>query len=371
MEKYLIQLMNIFSKYTILFLLLISKLTYSNIARPPEPISGHIVGQGKMEDIYVLGENLHINLKDITENGNAKIIATYDIYASQLIKNLELIFVANSLYKTNFDLEVDDKPTNGYIKYFDTIPESWNPPDTLTFNKEKIPFIYTHKGLISFTIDSITKGRHIIRVSYDAMVAEWYDKNDLSITRSFVYILKPDNGWKDFENLNINLFIPDGWEYSSNLDFKSAYSSLRGSWEKLPAHSFTIVLRPKETWAKVLTILFIIITPIISIVILLFWMYVVAKFQIKKGKSFSIRIINNIIVGLIVSVLFFIIYLNAPDIKNSLLDNHLNPLINYGRVYIVFAFPIVLIIALVLTFITEFFISKKIKRKLDCRNVKK
>ena len=65
------------------------------------------------------------------------------------------------------------------------------------------------------------------------------------------------------------------------------------------------------------------------------------------------------------------IYFIEPELKNHLLDDQLNPFYTYGIAYSIFASPIVLVVALIITFLADYFLTKKYKNKLVTTMVKK
>lgn len=346
--------------------MLIPNIAWANISAPPEPSRGNITGQGFFKQISVLSEDLTINLSEVTKHGNAIIRAHYKIYTPVSIKNLELIFVANNLTESKYLVEIDDQFVNGYLKKFDTIPSIWFPPDSVLFQSKKIPFLYTHEGLISFVIDSLSAGEHTLSVSYEADISEWYEHDELSITRAFVYILKPYQGWKEFKNLNLNIFIPDGWDYSTNLEMEQHGSSaIHGFWEELPAHHLAITFRPKEGGVRIVSLLCVLIIGVGAAFVLILWMKIVATYRVREKKSKIIQIGNDILVAFVATVLFYIIYAYEPELKKYLLDNHLNPFYTYGNGYFIIAFPVIWFLALIPVGFVDYFLTSSIKNKLS------
>lgn len=337
---------------------------FGNISAPPQPKEGNISGQNSFSDISVINEDLTINLSEVVDGRTAKINALYRIHVSKNLRNLNLVFVANNLTESKYMVKIDDVFVNGDLREYDSIPQGWYPPDSIDFLGNKIPFKYTHKGLIAFTIDSLSIGEHTLEVSYEADVAEWYNKEDLAITKTFVYILKPYQGWKEFKNLNLNLFIPNDWECTSNIQLDQSYPhALHGFWEELPAHHLAIAISPKQNYAESISIMFVIVSGVISLLLLVMWMYVVTNYRIKNRKHRIIQILNVIFVAFIATVILYIIYYKEADIKNHLLDGQLNPYYTYGDAYFIIVSPIIWLMAIIIAFVIDFILTKKVNSK--------
>jgi len=347
---------NIVLKYFVIVLCLISNIAWANLARPPEPKNGNILGQGDLQSISVLSEELRIDLSEVAQGGDAKIRAYYKIYSPTPVTDLELIFVANNLTNSRYLVEIDDQFVDGYIREL-----ALTPSDSVMFKSNKIPFHYTNEGLIAFSVNYITAGEHTLEISYEANVAEWYESDELSITRAFVYILKPYEGWKEFRNLNLILYMPSGWEYTSNLEMEShpnAPHVTSGFWEELPAHHLAITFRPKEKGVTILSFLFVISCVLVFIFLSQLWMLTVIKFRLKKNRSKIIQIISDIFLSFMATVFFLTVYLFEPDLKRYLLDSHLNPFYTYGIAYVIFYFLIIWIISLIIILIVDYFLTK-------------
>jgi hypothetical protein len=352
----------------VLFLLtvLFSKTVLANIGEPPSPIPGNITGDSYFKHMSVLHEELTIDMSGIYEGKPVKVWAKYVIDCPQLLKNIDLVFVATQLTESRYRVDLDNNFVNGYLNKFDTIPHTWLPPDSITWQGRKIPYIYTQKGLISFRIDSLTPGLHTLTVDYDADASEWFDENDLSITRTFVYILKPTDNWKSFNNFHFVVFHPANWEFSSNLELKRATSySLNGDWSKLPGNYITIAIRKPSVQARANSILFLTISWIGFISLSIFWMKKLAKYRILKNKKRVLQIINSLLISIIASIFFFFIYFENHNLLNKWLDHQLNPLRTYGTGYLIMAFPLIWIAIAIITFALDDILTTNIKSKYE------
>jgi hypothetical protein len=97
-------------------------------------------------------------------------------------------------------------------------------------------------------------------VAYEADAGEWFGEDDLVVTRTFVYILKPSTGWQQFKSLRANIIVPDGWDYTANLPLTGRESGgYRGDWTTLPAHHLAIAVRKSTGAARAGTVLLLVI----------------------------------------------------------------------------------------------------------------
>lgn len=346
--------------YNLIFFLCLTNVAFANIAEYPKPMPGDLSGQNAIKFISVLHETLNINLEGVARGERATINAYYSISSPTTLRNVELIFVANNLSGTKYLVELDGKPVNGYLAGFDTIPSNWNPPDSIPFLDRKIPFNYTFDGLISFTLDSITPGEHTLEVAYDADIAEWFEKKDFSVTRAFVYILKPSDGWREFKDLDLFVTIPEGWTHSSNLEFTSTTAAnLEGHWNDLPAHHLSIVFKPNEQKAKYLPIVFVILLCVFSFYVIIKWIVKVELICRRIRNKVALKVLNNLLVSFTATVVFYLIYFNLPNWQNYYLDEQLNPGHNHGRIYAILYFPILWAMALIPVAILHIIVSQR------------
>lgn len=349
----------------ILFALLRTNLV-ANISAPPKPRAGDITGTSQMKEITVLHEDLTINLSEVVDQGLAKVHAYYKINCPTTIKNLELVFIANNLTESKYLVELDGNFINGYLTKFDSLPDGWLPPDSIPWNGKFIPFKYNHEGLISFKIDSIPPGEHTLSVSYEADIAQWYENDDLSIYRAFVYILKPSkSNWKQFNTLNTNIFIPGDWDYTSNVPLeRHVTDGLHGYWDKIPSPYLSIVIKAPTAKARIYSALFLVGTWVIYIGLVIYWMNKVIKFRMNRKYKLLIKILNIILLAFITTIFFYFIYFTNHDILKIALDNNLNPWVTYGTAYYIFGFPILAIAFVIIITLLDYILSNRIQTKL-------
>lgn len=344
---------------------LITSALFANIAAPPQPWPGNLVGENHLQNIAVQSERLTIIIPENSRE-NVKIRASYKISSEEPIEDLELVFVANNLTESKYLVKVDNKFVNGRLHPLDSIPNTWLPPDSIVFKTKIIPYKYTHKGLISFKIDKVLDGVHDLEVSYEAKLSEWFDRDDLAITSTFVYILKPEKEWKAFNDLFIEVFMPDNWDYTTNLKMKQhAPHVINGFWPELPAHHFAISLKPKEQHVELKSSLFVMISGLIATLLLIKWIAIVINFRIRKNKTKFLQTANTILVSFVGTVLFFVLFFNELAFKTYLLEGQINPYFNYGTGYFILSFPFLWIFIGLITVVISYILTNRIEQKIN------
>ncbi len=349
------------------WLLCISQ-SMANISAPPEPNPGHVTGNSPMGQLTVLHEELTLDLSGVARGERVKVTANYRLQSPATVHALELIFVANNLSGNKYRVALDGRLLAGHLRQFDTIPAGWLPPDSIRGVAGTIPFAYTHEGLIAFRIDRITPGTHTLHVAYEADAGEWFGEDDLVVTRTFVYILKPSTGWKQFKSLRANIIVPDGWDYTSNLPLAERESGdYRGDWTTLPAHHFAIAMRKSTGAARAGTVLFLVIAGIAWYALGTLagrWMKKVARYRIRRNDSRILQLINDLFISLPHAVCFYVVYFLYFEVLERFLGGQLNPWMTRGIGYSVLLFPLVWIVVLGLTIGVDYRLTQRVKKEL-------
>ena len=338
---------------------------FANIGEPPSPRHGNVTGDSYLKNVTILREDLTINLSEIHKGRPVKVRARYVINCPKLLRNVDLVFVANNLTESRYQVDLDGNFVNGHLTEYDTIPSNWLPPDSIVWLGNRIPYKYRHHGLISFQFDSLTAGEHTLTVDYDADASEWFEEGDLAMVRTFVYILKPTDNWKNFEKFHLVVFTPHNWEFSSNLNLKNETANAwTGDWSQLPEQYLTIAVRKPPANARIYSVLFLVGTWCGFILLTIYWMQRVIKFRLQNNKGRSIQFLNSIVVSLLVTIFSFFIYFKNQDLLELWLDNQLNPWVTYGTGYYIMTFPFVWIIAAFIVFLIDYILTKRLKRRL-------
>lgn len=344
---------------------MLTNSVFANIGDTPSPRAGNLTGDSYLKQLTVIREDLTINLSEIHKGKPVKVWARYIINCPQLLRNVDLIFVANNLTESRYRVDLDGNFVNGYLTEYDSIPPNWLPPDSITWLGGRIPFDYYHKGLISFRFDSLTQGEHILTVDYDAEASEWFEDGDLSMVRTFVYILKPTENWNSFKDFHLVVFTPENWGFSSNLNLTRATSSaLSGHWNQLPDKFVSIAIRKSPTKAKLYSIIFLASTWIGFVTLAGYWMTRVIRYRLQNNKRRIIQILNSLLISILLTVFFFFVYFKNHELLKLWLDNHLSPLVTYGKGYLIMAFPVFWVMAAIIVFLVDNILTKRLKTRL-------
>lgn len=341
-------------------------LLFANISAPPEPFAGNIIGTSPMKNIAVLHEDLTMNFNDIVHRGFVHVFAKYKINCLTQISLLDLVFVANNLKDSRYKVTIDNNLINGQLLPMDSIPKSWLPPDSIKWEDKTIPYKYDSKGLISFRIDTVTLGEHILEVSYDAEASSWFDNNELAQFRTLVYILKPSDSWENFGSINLKLVIPESWDISSNLTFNKDKSNVfEGHWAKLPSDFVSIAIQKSTVEAKIASGGFQIICWGAITLLVIWCLSRFAKYRIDgKVKGIGFTLGNAFVASFIISIAFYVIYFTHFNILSKILEDDLNPMLTHGLAYSIFGFPLIWILAFVLILMIDTFITDRLKQKV-------
>lgn len=344
--------------------LLIVHSAFANIGPPPAPRHGNITGDTHFQNISVVHEDLVINLAGIDKGQPVKIRATYTLECSALVQPVDLVFVANNLTESRYRVELDGAFVNGYLTRFDSLPPAWLPPDSIRWANRMIPYLYESEGLIRFRFDRLTPGQHTLIVDYDAQTSEWFDPEEPTVIQTFVYILKPTDQWKRFENFHLTVFTPDNWEFSCNLALEKVRSSaFSGNWKKLPASYLTMALRKPPYPATLYSVLFLGGSWVGYLLMVVLWMNQVAKLRIQGRIKPILKLLNTLGLTLLTSVFFFVIYFTNQNLAAYWLDHQANPFSTYGTGYIILTLPLVFCLAGVILFILDYVITRRLKTK--------
>lgn len=232
--------------------LLAPRLSRANMAAPPKPHTGDIAGSNVLRSLSVLREDLRLDLTPLAENHPAAIFARYVIESPRALHDVELLFIACGLDENPYHVTLDGHPLPGRLVSYDSIPEVWKSPKHRNDANNGQQQDYSLPGIISFR-GSLTAGRHIITVNYQASASEDFDPKGQILTRTqgVDYILKPTEDWHSFDHLHLAVRVPDGWSIATNLPLPTDSAGYHtGYWPKLPATQLHITTQKSATPAR-------------------------------------------------------------------------------------------------------------------------
>lgn len=230
-----------------LFWLLLAAVASANMASPVRP--GFPVGEpfGALAQVEIARERLEFDLRTLESRWRIAVSATYELVNPGDAVEASLWFVAPNLDEGRARLNTVSLATTPLEN--PTFAPSWQPPETtVATDGEALPYrtITPSQGL-EFTA-TIPPGESVLSVEYDALPAS--TDGEVYRTYQLGYVLAPARNWGSFNHLDIQLWHPPGWQVTTSLPLSAtAENQLTGSFNGLPADSFTLSARPAiSTW---------------------------------------------------------------------------------------------------------------------------
>lgn len=224
-------------------------LAWPAVARPnagPTSTSAWVVAEPPgIPGVRIAHETLSIDLRPADRGEAAVVEATYQLDSKGGETQLELLFAFGSQRNTDWSITLDDKPLEGVLVVGADLPATWMPPP-------KTPGLEGGKSLfygpgwrtvepLAFKL-VVPSGRSVLKVRYQAEVSLNYARP--SMYRQFAYILSPARSWAGFGGLDLQIQFPSGWSVASTLELAREGASLSGSFDRIPAESIAITMRP-------------------------------------------------------------------------------------------------------------------------------
>jgi hypothetical protein len=335
----------------------------ANLAALPEPDPGHLIGNSPLQQIRVIEEHLLLDFRGLPQRQAARIRAAYRVSADKNTSQLRLVFVADTYENDNFRILLDGQAIQGSTLNLDSIPASWLAPDSIPALSGKIPYQYTSRGMVAFEIALLTAGMHELVIEYEANPGEWFTSTDLVTTRNLVYMLRPDDSWRRFENLHLKVMLPESWAYTSNLPLQQeAPGVFTAFWPELPATYVSFSLQKPQgsnlfwsycyTWGAIVA----------TLLLALWWQW--KLFSLKSRLKYPRVLIglNTLLFALLLPAICLYFYIDRFEMLDQMLDGHLNRRYRYGEIYIVFMYPLLALAALLIGLLSNLIFSRLQKR---------
>ncbi|MBN79302.1 MAG: hypothetical protein CMJ70_04110 [Planctomycetaceae bacterium] len=196
-------------------------------------------------DVQIARETLSIDLRPAQLGQKAIVEATYLLHNEGEERLLELLFAFGSRENKDWSITLDDKPLEGVITPGADMPIAWRPPRETPGLESDTPLSY---GLgwptvapLAFKL-VVPSGNAVLKVRYQAEIALNYARP--SMYRQFAYILSPARSWASFGGLDLTIQVPGGWSVAATLDLEREGDLLRGNFDRIPADSLAITMRP-------------------------------------------------------------------------------------------------------------------------------
>jgi hypothetical protein len=226
---------------SLLFIICCTTNVWANLAAPSQGGQSLTEPNG-IKNVDIIKEDLTIDFTQLADENiiwsdrEINVEAIYEIDNPSEIKNLELVFVIVSESK-NFQFYLNDKEINSQPidnkEFADR--QSWKKPSNTPYENKEIMYNPANHTLKSakFTLN-LPKGKHTLRAKYKAKPTV---HKDVGMTKGwqFAYSLAPARDWKSFGELNLNIKIPNGWKFFSNLKLEQTGDNLSGKFNEIPA----------------------------------------------------------------------------------------------------------------------------------------
>ena len=196
-------------------------------------------------DVQITRETLSIDLRPAQLGQKAIVEATYQLHNEGEERLLELLFAFGSRENKDWSITLDDKPLEGVLTQGADMPIAWRPPRETPGLESDTPLSY---GVGWLTVEPLAfklvvpSGNAVLKVRYQAEIALNYARP--SMYRQFAYILSPARSWASFGGLDLTIQVPGGWSVAATLDLEREGDLLRGNYDRIPADSLAITMRP-------------------------------------------------------------------------------------------------------------------------------
>jgi hypothetical protein len=187
---------------------------------------GHLVEEpGGIAEVLITHEDLTIDLRPLAEGQPARVEVSYRLHNPGAAKQARLAFVSGTDVVQHFEVRLNDR----------VIVES----PGRQYRERSGPDIEN----VSLPFDvEIPPGASTLTVHYRARATTRGDLGPTA-TRLFPYVLAPARAWGSFGDLDVIVFVPEGWESSATPSLQREGNILRGHFDGLPADRLDIVVR--------------------------------------------------------------------------------------------------------------------------------
>ena len=237
------------SAWCVVVLASLCLLGWGSVARPnagPRSTGAFVIAEPPgIADVQITRETLSIDLRPAQLGQKAIVEATYQLHNEGEERLLELLFAFGSRENKDWSITLDDKPLEGVLTQGADMPIAWRPPRETPGLESDTPLSY---GVGWLTVEPLAfklvvpSGNAVLKVRYQAEIALNYARP--SMYRQFAYILSPARSWASFGGLDLMIQVPGGWSVASTLDLEREGDLLRGNFDRIPADSLAITMRP-------------------------------------------------------------------------------------------------------------------------------
>ncbi len=329
----------------------------NGIISEPEVKSNHI-SRLKSIPIIIEKENLLIDAKKLKFANEIVINSTYNLKSLKTIHNCRLVFYSFVPFRMkNFTLTLDKEKiklrTINKVSNFNLYPVNF----IFKYAAKKNSRIRSQVYRSQIILNRITKGRHVLTISYRTKANENVHHEKLIKEWEVLYLLKYAYKFKTFNNLNIKVLTPAGWKFTSNIKLNNKPGVFYADIKKPSKPFISIQLR-----TNISGVFYRVLYYGISVVIF-FGIFIMAVWGIESRKKI---LFYSFIFSVVASVLSLILYIGELDVLKQILSNQINT--NYGsggwRILSIFYFPFILLVAFITIVMFNFIFFEIILKKL-------
>ncbi len=225
-----------------LILSLSSSPVLANMSSPWTPGLGLGEPVGDLSDFHVVSELLQFDLRPLAVGGQARVKALYRLNNLGEPRTLPLVFVGPGLEKSMVSL--DGQSVQARELQDLELPDTWELPEnipSLSGNEIVVEFLDRDLKGLEFDL-ALPSGSSEVSVEYSFTPSSYHPTSRPYREYQVGYALAPARTWASFGELEVQVILPSGFGWKSNLDFDEEGEVLKTWSEGLPAEHLLISL---------------------------------------------------------------------------------------------------------------------------------
>jgi hypothetical protein len=223
---------------------LIPVSAFANMAKPWHEGAVGAEGVG-VEGIHVVHEALSFKLERSPEHPRPidQVRAVYELRNEGPAQDVELQFVAAGMTEeTPFEVHANGTTVPARFAAKHPVPPTWSVPESTPTPDGETSSLTARTEAnavpsLLFTVP-MREGPNEVEVKYRAEPS--MNSHGRYWLYQTAYVLAPARGWESFGTLDVEVRVPEGHDVASSLELRPEGDYLRGSFEGIPADSFTI-----------------------------------------------------------------------------------------------------------------------------------
>lgn len=297
-----------------LFSVYVSLNCFANMAYMG-PAPGQVSGVQLGADVRIVHELLTADLRNMPAS-NARVFANYRLHCSKK-SNIRFVFVASSSDRVNLEVILNGSLVKPRLTQRPLGEESQLAVDDIGYgfmrNGEPI-----QDHLYSFEV-WLNEGENILKIGYECVPTSFF-QGDLAYW-VFPYYLGNENTKKQYDSVFVNVLLPEGVQYKSNIeiDKKTSAGFISKNIAKNPNTHVRIILFNDIQRKIDITSLWLQILGCVLLLLLSIGVCMGYKRRLERNKKTWIYIVLYLIPG---AILVSIFYFMALEYYYSYFDSH-------------------------------------------------